>query len=284
MPSIIRYPGSKAKLVKHIRQSFPEWMVGRLWDTPDNAGYIEPFFGSGAVGLEVLEHVNRSIKVWLNDADYGMYALWHAVLSDTERLVKYVEDFEPSTDSFYKLKAEDGQSTGCIALDGFRKIALHRQSVSGFGRMSGGPLGGRDQGSQYTVGCRWTPSSVVQAIYNAKETLRKFAYVKITNLHFRDVLAEARANCFIYLDPPYYVKGGQLYAHNMSHDEHVELASALHSTQADWRLSYDDCEEIRALYPSSEFSELEVRYTNATSDNKRRKNKELLISPALTTA
>lgn len=279
MPSIIRYPGSKAKLVGRIRQTLPEWMVGELWNPPENAGYIEPFFGSGAVGLEVLEHVNTSIKVWINDIDYGMFALWYAVLNDTTRLVKYVEEFEPSTESFYKLKAEDGKSTGCIARDGFRKIALHRQSVSGFGRMSGGPIGGRDQAGDYTVGCRWTPASIVQAIYNAKETLRKFSYVRITNMHFRDVMREARLNCFVYLDPPYYVKGGQLYAHNMSHEEHVELARLLQDAPSDWRLSYDDCQQIRDVYSWATFSELEIRYTNAVTDQKRRKNKELLISP-----
>ena len=92
-------------------------------------------------------------------------------------------------------------------------------------------------------------------------------------------MLQARENCLLYLDPPYYVKGGQLYAHNMSHDEHVELASLLHGVAADWRLSYDDCQEVRDLYSWAGFEELEIRYTNAVTDKKRPKNKELLISP-----
>lgn len=45
------------------------------------------------------------------------------------------------------------------------------------------------------------------------------------------------------------------------------------------RLSYDDCQEIRELYSWASFQELEIRYTNAVTDKKRPKNRELLISP-----
>jgi len=279
MPSIIRYPGSKAKLTPMIRQFMPEWMVGSVWNPPDGAWFIEPFFGSGAAGLQLLEHVNSSIGVWINDIDYPMYALWHSVVHETRRLVMYVREFQPTKEAFYELKASDGQRSGCIARDAFHKIALHRMSVSGFGAKSGGPIGGKKQGGAYTVGCRWTPASIEQAIYNAKETLMRFGDVRITNLHFRDVLKDATSSSVVYLDPPYYVKGGQLYAHNMTHEEHVELSVMLRNTDADWRLSYDDCEEIRDLYSWASFRELEIRYTNAITDKNRPKNKELLILP-----
>lgn len=279
MPTIIRYPGSKAKLAQDIRERMPDWMIGEAFPQPAGATYIEPFFGSGAVGIAVLKQVRKTASVWINDIDYGMFAMWHAVVHETQKLVQYVRDFHPSTHAFYELKQADGQRTGCIARDGFNKIALHRMSVSGFGRMAGGPIGGRSQAGDYTVGCRWNPASIEDAVYFAKRRLTRFLSLRITNLHFRDVLAEATASSLVYLDPPYYVKGGQLYAHNMSHEEHVELASLLRDSKADWRLSYDDCPEIRELYTWAEFKELEIRYTNAVTDKKRPKNRELLISP-----
>jgi len=279
MPSIIRYPGSKAKLAQSIRGAMPGWMIGDLWEPPPGAMYIEPFFGSGAVGLELLEHVGDSIAVWINDADYGMYAMWKSIFEHSRELVRLVRDFEPTTDAFYSLKKSDGTKSGDLAYDGFCKIALHRMSVSGFGRMAGGPIGGREQSGDYTVGCRWNPAAIEQGIYNALQTMRRFSELRITNLHFRDVLADATPDSMIYLDPPYYVKGGQLYAHNMSPAEHAELAALLRETPADWRLSYDDCPEIRDLYSWAEFKELEIRYTNAVTDKKRPKNRELLISP-----
>lgn len=279
MPSIIRYPGSKAKLTPMIRQFMPEWMIGSVWNPPEGAWFVEPFFGSGAAGLQLLEHVHSSIGVWINDIDYPMYALWHSVMHETRALVMYVREFQPTKEAFYRLKDCDGQRSECIARDAFQKIALHRMSVSGFGAKSGGPIGGKKQGGAYTVGCRWTPASIEQAIYNAKETLMRFGEVRITNLHFRDVLKNVTESSVVYLDPPYYVKGGQLYAHNMTHDEHAELATLLRATRADWRLSYDDCPEIRELYSWAGFRELEIRYTNAVTDKKRPKNRELLISP-----
>jgi DNA adenine methylase len=262
-----------------IRQFMPEWMIGSVFDPPENAWFVEPFFGSGAAGLQLLEHVNTSISVWINDIDYSMYALWHSVMHDTRKLVGFIREFQPTPDAFYELKKSDGTKTDCVARDAFHKIALHRMSVSGFGAMAGGPIGGRKQGGAYTVGCRWTPAAIEQAIYNAKETLSRFNEVKITNIHVRDVLKDVTSSSLVYLDPPYYVKGGQLYAHNMSHDEHVELARMLRETDADWRLSYDDCTEIRDLYSWADFKELEIRYTNAVTDKKRPKNRELLILP-----
>jgi DNA adenine methylase len=279
MPSIIRYPGSKAKLAPMMRQFMPDWMIATVFPPPEDAWFVEPFFGSGACGLQLLEHVRPSIKVWINDLDYPMYALWHSVLHETKELVQYVRSFVATKEAFYEFKAADGQVGKSIAFDAFRKIALHRMSVSGFGAKAGGPIGGKKQDGEYTVGCRWTAASIEQAIYNAKETLLRFAEVRITNLHVRDVLAGVTPSSLVYLDPPYYVKGGQLYAQNMTHDEHVELAALLRDTKADWRLSYDDCSEVRDLYSWAGFRELEIRYTNAVTDKKRPKNRELLIHP-----
>lgn len=279
MPTIIRYPGSKAKLAQDIRKWMPDWVAGEAFPQPQGATYIEPFFGSGAVGISLLNHVRKSACVWINDIDYGMYAMWHSVFHDTAKLVQYVRNFKPTTDAFYELKRTDGERSGCIALDGFNKIALHRMSVSGFGRMAGGPIGGRSQSGGYTVGCRWNPAAIEEAVYFFKRRLARFTELRITNLHFRDVLAEATDASLVYLDPPYYVKGGQLYAHNMTDEEHAELASLLRDTPADWRLSYDDCPRVRELYSWASFRELEIRYTNAVTKDKRPKNRELLISP-----
>jgi DNA adenine methylase len=294
-PSIIRYPGSKAKLVPDILQTFPDafhaakeaercsqhpYQGLRFENCYERFEYREPFFGSGAIGLDVIANIRKETSVWINDADPGMFAVWSAVVWERERLEQLVAAFNPTVDAFYRLKESDGELTGDMALDAVNKIALHRMSVSGFGAMAGGPIGGRSQQSGYTVGCRWSPASIITAIRRAHRILSRFRHsLRITNLHFRELIRDAGESVLIYLDPPYYVKGGQLYAHNMSPDEHAEMATLLRETSADWRLSYDDCQEIRDLYSWAEFKELEIRYTNAVTDKKRPKNRELLISP-----
>jgi DNA adenine methylase len=279
MPSVIRYPGSKAKLASTIRESLPRWLRHEHVVPPAGAMYVEPFFGSGAVGLEVLEHANKSVGVWLNDLDFGIYALWRAVLEVPDRLVEYVRTFTPTEEAFEEFKAKDGRSTGCIARDGFRKLALHRTSVSGFGAKSGSALGGKAQRRGCNVGSRWNPAAIEHAIYNAHVTLRQFADVRVTNLHVRDVLREVRRNWVVYLDPPYFVKGEQCYVHSMSEREHEELSATLRELRAEWRLSYDDCPLVRELYAWASFGELTVRYTNAVTSEQRVTGRELLISP-----
>jgi DNA adenine methylase len=283
-PAIIRYPGSKAKLVPQIVATLPDaFHAARnpLFCDDRNIEYREPFFGSGAMGLEVIANIRQAASVWINDIDPAMAAIWTSVVHKRSELEKLVATFNPTVDGFYRLKESDGKQTGNVAQDAVNKIALHRMSMSGFGAKSGGPIGGRSQGGNYTVGCRWSPASIIAAIRRAYSILAPFkSRLQITSLHFRDVIGGADGNCLIYLDPPYYVKGGQLYANNMSHEEHVELSAVLSVTKADWRLSYDDCPEIRELYSWAEFQELEIRYTNAVTDKQRPKNRELLISPA----
>lgn len=91
--------------------------------------------------------------------------------------------------------------------------------------------------------------------------------------------------CFIYLDPPYYDKGPELYKFSMSHDDHVRLANALRNCKASWVLSYDDTKVIRELYSWAKFIELRafenMKYTIATQvGGQRPKNKEVAITAA----
>lgn len=58
-------------------------------------------------------------------------------------------------------------------------------------------------------------------------------------------------NAFVYCDPPYYVKGRQLYMDYYKHENHVEIAKALEKlTSVHWIVSYDNVEAIRTIYAS----------------------------------
>ena len=85
----------------------------------------------------------------------------------------------------------------------------------------------------------------------------------------------------VYLDPPYYEKGDQLYKHKFTPQNHEDLAATLKAAEFDWAISYDDHHEIRRLYDGATVKRLEITYTNAVcTDPTRRKNHEVLISPA----
>lgn len=282
MISIIRYPGSKAKLWKHIREALPFVATAPLWNT-ELGCYCEPFFGSGAIGWRLLPGVaqgNRNARIILADLDPWLVALWKSVRDVPRDLIRKVLEFKPNVEAFYQFKDEDGRLDIDPLLQGFRKLALHRMSHSGFGFMSGGPLGGADQASAYKVGCRWTPHSIVADIQTAHRQLTAFRRpVEIVCKDFADTfnMVPPRESSVVYLDPPYYVQGENLYKHAMEEADHVRLADALRAARFRWLLSYDDHQRIRDLYSFATVTEFSMTPTCATTKAERRKNNELLI-------
>lgn len=277
--ALIRYPGSKEKLVDDLWELFPDAVTGSLFSATTRMDYREPFFGSGAIGFRILPMLHKSCRVWLNDIDADLVCLWQSVLRYPKQLCRLVMDFTPSTDRFYEYKAADGNNCGEIPERGFRKLALHRMSMSGFGVKSGGPIGGRAQDGAYTVECRWNPERIKRDITRLHDLLRYFDHCEITCGDFAPLIETASENTFIYLDPPYYEKGSQLYKFPMQDADHQRLASLLQGTPASWVLSYDDHEFIRSLYRWAKFTDLHITYTNAVAkDGFRPKNREVAIT------
>lgn len=284
--TLIRYPGAKNKLVKSILNSLPEELVVPL-HVSSNVHYVEPFFGSGAIGIAVMRLMHRRASVTVADADIGIASLWRAVKDSPYELCRRIKQYAPSVESFYELKSLDGTFTDTVDT-GFRKLALHRISVSGFGYMAGGPIGGRSQAGDYTVDCRWRPDRMVSRVERLSALFNRFDNLQILHADVFDVLESANKTTasyeqtFVYLDPPYYEKGDQLYKHKFTPQNHEDLAAALKGADFDWAISYDDHPEIRRLYGGATVKRLEITYTNAVcTDPTRRKNHEVLISPAV---
>lgn len=280
--ALIRYPGSKEKLALSIMEYFPPEFTYDMWKCTSRDSFVEPFFGAGAMGFKVMSNMPPSRPVWINDIDTGMCALWQAILSDPIELCRKIERFKPSAEAFYQFKHMDGNGEGGVIEQGFRKLVLHRLSFSGLGFKSGGPLGGKKQeNAKYPVNCRWADSRMKKDIIQIHKKMRVFSDLKITCLHFRDVLRQVESCAFVYLDPPYYKKGAQLYKHDMTPDEHAELAEILKCGRFRWVLSYDDCDEIRALYSWATFKPIFAKYCVGHNqiEGVRPKNNEVLIIP-----
>ena len=281
MISLIRYPGSKAKLARQIVKRFPSAITaGTLWTSGGSWEYREPFFGGGAVGLEFMGWLGGACPIWVNDIDPSMAALWRTMYAGPDDFMRLCEKFTPTTESFYEFKETDGMDGLSDAEAAFRKVALHRISFSGFGAKAGGPIGGREQTSEYGVDCRWSIEHIRKESKKAHTLMRKFSSMKITCGDFEPLIATANERTFIYLDPPYYEKGGQLYKHNMSDADHTRLRDLLLDTPATWMLSYDDHPRIRELYAGMVIEPINVTYTNAIKNGgSRPKNQEVLIFP-----
>lgn len=285
--ALIRYPGSKEKLLAPITKRFPEEMLVQLISSNKRWEYREPFFGAGAIGFNILRGIVGSCAVWLNDIDPAMVALWTSVRYHHAELIEKVLAFRPSDEeaaaAFYRLKEEDGRRDLPTPEMGFRKLVLHRTSFSGLGYKAGGPIGGKDQtNSKYGASCRWAPENMASEIENLHMCLAKFEQFQFTNLDFADCIRGAPRECFIYADPPYVEKGPELYKHPLDDNDHVRLRDALRDCEASWVLSYDDHEVVRELYGDwCEIENVSITYTMtnaaAAGQKKRPKNSEVVI-------
>jgi len=280
--SFFRYPGGKSKLKKEITEQIILQNGSRINQ------YREPFWGGGSIGIAlVLGNVDIN-SMWINDKDIGIASLWTSVIQYSEEFEELIQGFEPSVDKFYQFKKyllglqEMPSEKEDIVSAGFKKLAIHQMSYSGLGTKSGSPLGGAEQESAYKIDCRWSPTAICKKI---NKIYYKLSSIEIhnnccTNLSFEEVLADETQPSFLYLDPPYYEQGNNLYQCGFTEENHILLADMLKETMHDWVLSYDDCSEIRELYNWAEIRQLNVNYSIVTKTKEDTSDKkELLILP-----
>lgn len=279
--SFFRYPGGKSKLKSQIISKIKEQaQVEKL-------EYREPFFGGGSIGLELINDTHPK-SIWINDYDTALAYLWVTLIARPDLLIDRVMKFVPSVDKFHQFKDElqnvpkNLESEIKIANYGFKKLAIHQISYSGLGTKSGSPLGGQKQLSKYKVGCRWSPIYIAKKITVLSKLL---VDSKCTNYDFENVIKDKKKKAIIYLDPPYFVKGNDLYQYGFTEDDHIRLSEALRGTKHNWVLSYDDCDAIRDLYGWAKIDVLDVNYSitalkdKETGQRLARVKQELLITP-----
>ena len=270
MKSFFRYPGGKSKFKKVILEELA--LFGS-----NHQEYREPFFGGGSIGLNMIAAA-YPLRVWINDKDIGIAALWRSVADYPGALIDKIRTFTPSVADFHETKAfflNDPPipvTPGDIVQTGFNKLVLHQLSYSGLGIKSGGPLGGQKQTSKYPIDCRWSPDSMSATITKLHDQFRK-KHVKITHGDFADLITDDSAPALLYLDPPYYDKGEELYHHAFTDADHERLSHLLRKTEHQWVLSYDNADRIKELYSWATLITIDANYTINTSTQKY----ELLI-------
>jgi len=267
--SMFRYPGGKSKMLP-ILMEYISKVHKNAWP------FCDAFVGGGCVALEVAAKYPLG-RIYLNDKDYWIYSFWDIVAgketSKLPDLLKLID--QPATlEQFYKLK---GEATNDKLRCAYKAIFLNRTTFSGI--LKSGPIGGKDQKSEYTVDCRYNADKLKKKITACNKLLQGRATV--TNYDISEYLFRYVDCCMtVYLDPPYYNKGSALYTEFMQPSEHIEMANVLlKSAVTKWILSYDDCPQVRELYSKNTIIDLAARYCINGKKNSWEKKNELIILP-----
>jgi DNA adenine methylase len=269
--SPLRYPGGKQILAR---------VLGHLIKLNGCEGgtYVEPYAGGAGAALTLLfgEYVSRMI---INDADTRIYAFWNAILNQTERFLGLLRDTNTTVDEWRRQRQIYLHPTLYSSLRvGFATFFLNRCNRSGI-IGSGGLIGGVKQNGKWKLDARFNKNELGQRIgriarYKERITIANMDAIELLKKHVAKPAIATRT--FVYLDPPYYAKGKDLYHDHYIPSDHAALASFLRDEASfTWVMSYDNVPEIRSLYKGLR----QINFNLGYSAHKWRTGEELLITP-----
>ncbi|MFW2899485.1 DNA adenine methylase [Carnobacterium maltaromaticum] len=268
--SPLRYPGGKTQLSKFVQN------ILELNDI-NNGTYIEPFAGGSGVAIELL--LNGSVdRIVINDYDKSIYSIWNAILNNTRKFIKLIENTPVTIEEWHNQKSIYLSNKNHMnSLEGgFATFYLNRTNVSGI--INGGPIGGKKQLGKYKIDCRFNKQSLIEKILAiaARRTdidiFRKDAnqLVKI----IKDVYPTE--NSFIFFDPPYFVQGQNLYLSFINENDHKKIGNSILSLDDYyWITTYDKAPQISTIYDSAE---QKFEYSLNYSANRKKIATELLFA------
>lgn len=263
----LRYPGGKARLALFVK---------RLLQTNDlvDGEYVEAYAGGAAVAVELLLHEYVS-KIHINDISRPIYAFWKSVLEDTDELCRLVQDTRLT------MRVRDRQKNiltnqkdhDDLAL-GFAMFFLNRTNRSGI--LNAGVIGGRDQSGPWKIDARYNADELVRRITAIAKMRGRICLTRLDAMQFlREGCRLWPEKTLIYCDPPYYVKGRDLYYDYYEPQDHKRVAEFITQKikRQRWIVSYDDAKQVRELYAGCE----RIKYRIGYSARASRQGKEIMF-------
>lgn len=259
--SPLRYPGGKSKLAKFVALLCRENQI-----SASGGHYVEPYAGGASVALYLLLE-GHVAEITINDSDRAIYAVWHAILNDTDRLIAKIRRAPIDLKTWQKCREVQRQKDAADLFDlGFSTLFLNRTNVSGI--IDGGVIGGQKQEGEYTIGCRFNKPEIVRRIRAIAKHRSKIHLHNLDALELiRTITATAPdSSTIFYFDPPYYLKGESLYLNAYEYSDHKDVSEAIQRINgARWLVSYDPAKEIKQLYKNYRKIEYSLWHTARTA-------------------
>lgn len=269
--SPLRYPGGKARLA--------EFLVAVLkCNGLREPHYVEPYAGGAGAALRLLfeEYVEA---ITINDADPRIRCFWQGVTQYNDAFLGLLKHTEVTVEQWRHQRMIYAKRDLRKVLElGFATFFLNRTTRSGIIH-NGGPIGGYDQTGHFKIDARFNRAQLIRRIQRIGAYSDRISVSGVDGLALLKTINHSHVKAkrtFVYLDPPYYAKGPELYLNRFTHAQHAQLAAYLNTPKNfPWILTYDDVPAVRSLY---------VRYPQVCfglsySAHTRRKGQELLIHP-----
>lgn len=267
--SPLRYPGGKRKLANFIRLLFYEN------DLLDGC-YAEVYAGGASVGLSLL-YGEFAQRIYINDIDPAVASFWRATLNHTDELLQRVRDTDVTIEEWHRQKAvQDSTDPGLLDL-AFSTFFLNRTNRSGI--IKGGVIGGKSQQGQWALDARFNKKDLIRRIEKVGRYSSRIELSQLDGAEFiTKQLARLPPRTLVYLDPPYYQKGGDLYEHHYQHRDHAQIASLVADIRQPWLVSYDNTPEIADMYQHYRKLEYSIHYS---AQARYRGTEVLILAPQL---
>lgn len=252
--SPLRYPGGKSKIYDKVKNLIVENSYG-------DRTYVEPFAGGFGIGIGLLcEGIVPSAI--LNDFDPHIYHFWYAVLNQTDELLRLISDTPITIEEREQQRRNYKDADTDLITDGFATLFLNRVNFSGV--LKGGPIGGLDQTGLYKLDCRFNKGDVknkIETIANLRSKIK--LYNEDAGHLIKMSLTRMKRPMFLNIDPPYVMKGNQLYTNFFTEGNHLDLERVVAKYLGEnfpWIITYDDCRLVRELYKQFHIQEYDIAH------------------------
>lgn len=267
--SPLRYPGGKTALAPFLLSVLKaNGLAG--------GEYAEPYAGGAGAALELLfgENVER---IWINDADYHIYAFWMSCLTNATQLLEMVEQSRMSIHEWRKQREIYLHPKAHTRLAvGYATFYLNRCNHSGI-LLKAGPIGGMEQSGKWKISARFNVPDLKKRIERINTYAERIHVTNLDAILFVKNILIPKSNLpklLVYFDPPYYVRGSELYLNHYLHKDHEKLYKYIKKQDRfKWLISYDNCTEVRNIYKEMEQLSFGLNY----SVNRVRVGNELLV-------
>jgi DNA adenine methylase len=240
--------------------------------------YVEPYSGGCGLALSLLfeGHVTQ---VYLNDVDRSVWAFWKAAIDHTDELVALIETTPVTIEEWSNQRlVQFRKETASVTELGFSTFFLNRTNRSGIVHY-GGAIGGKAQAGAWKLDCRFNKVDLIKRIKRVAQYKNRINIYNEDAEVFIDRLGvSVPGNSVVYIDPPYYEKGAELYRNAYKRSDHERIAARISAIKNPWFMTYDNVEPIRVLYSAFEIIELDIGYSVQT---KRRGSEVLVVGNGL---